>query len=203
MLQQPVPMLVCPSRRGTELGLFLGQYPLHNATKPPVAFKSDYAGCAGNLATANGADPTDDRPQTFAAYPWPTMNEATGVLFAGSQIRSADIRDGLSNTYLVGEKYVRITPGTNAQDRDFGDDQSAYIGDDRDVRRWTEEPPLRDHLTLAAHDSFGSRHPANWNVLLATSHRSQSALRLESNCGYLQSDSAIVVSAWRDQMDES
>jgi hypothetical protein len=165
MLQEPVPVLVCPSRGRSPLGLFLGQYPLHNAAKPQLAFKSDYAGCAGDKQLANGGGPADDRPRTVAAYNWPSMEEATGVFFAGSQITSADIRDGLSNTYMAGEKYVRVTPGTSAQDRDFGDDQGAYIGDDRDVRRWTEEPPLRDHVTLEGYDSFGSRHPSSWNAL--------------------------------------
>jgi prepilin-type processing-associated H-X9-DG protein len=60
-----------------------------------------------------------------------------------------------------------MRPARSPQDRDFGDDQAAYIGDDRDIRRWTEEPPLRDQRDLDAPDSFGSRHPSSWNALFA------------------------------------
>jgi prepilin-type N-terminal cleavage/methylation domain-containing protein len=165
MMQTPVAVFVCPSRRGVALQAFLGQFPLHNATKPALAFKNDYAGCGGHTRLLNGGGPANDSPQALAAYQWPDPDKATGMFYAGSQIRPADIRDGLSNTYAVGEKYVRIRLATTPQDRDFGDDQAAYIGDDRDVRRWTEEPPARDHLTLEAYDSFGSRHPASWNAL--------------------------------------
>ncbi len=166
MLQTPVPVLVCPSRRGTELLPFLGQYPLHNAIKPAMAFKSDYAGCGGDERLRNGRGPASDSPAALRAYRWPHAN-ASGVFFAGSRIRAADITDGLSNTYLVGEKYVRMQPARGPQDRDFGDDQAAFIGDDRDIRRWTDEPPLRDQRNLDAPDAFGSRHPASWNALFA------------------------------------
>jgi len=166
MMQTPVAVMHCPSRRtSAELGSFLGQFPLHNATKPALAFKNDYAGCGGDQRLTNGGGPDNDSPQAIATYAWPDPRKATGLFYAGSQIRPADIRDGLSNTYAVGEKYVRMNPGTTPQDRDFGDDQAAYIGDDRDVRRWTEEPPLRDRLDVDAYDSFGSRHPATWNAL--------------------------------------
>jgi prepilin-type processing-associated H-X9-DG protein len=166
MLQTPVPVLICPSRRGPELRPFLGQFPLHNAIKPAQAFKNDYAGCGGDERLKNGEGPADDTPAALRAYQWPHAN-ASGVFFAGSRVRSADITDGLSHSYLAGEKYVRMRPARSPQDRDFGDDQAAYIGDDRDIRRWTEEPPLRDQRDLDAPDSFGSRHPSSWNALFA------------------------------------
>jgi len=166
MLQTPVPVLVCPSRRGVELQPFLGQFSLHNTTKPTLAFKSHYAGCGGDVQLRNGEGPQDDSSAALSASPWP-HSKASGVFFAGSRIRTADITDGLSNTYLVGEKYVRMRQAKGPEDRDFGDDQAAYIGDDRDIRRWTAEPPLRDQRDLDAPDAFGSRHPSTWNVLFA------------------------------------
>ncbi|MEX2175807.1 MAG: DUF1559 domain-containing protein [Pirellulaceae bacterium] len=163
MLQVPVRVLVCPSRRGTELRPFLGQYPLHNAAKPALAFKNDYAGCGGDKQLVNGTGPAEDSPAALAAYPWP-RHEASGVFFARSQVRPADVKDGLSNTYFAGEKYVRAREASSVQDRDFGDDQAAYIGDDWDVRRWTAEMPRRDGAANAP-GAFGSRHPSSWNAL--------------------------------------
>jgi len=166
MLQEPVTMLTCPSRRPPGLRPFLGQYPLHNATKPALAFKSDFAGCGGDVRVGGGG-PEADSPQAIAAYEWPNVEKASGAFFGGSQMRAADFMDGLANTYVAGEKYVRLGEARNADDRDFGDDQAAYIGDDRDIRRWTITPPLRDSREWDAPDSFGSRHPTSWNALFA------------------------------------
>ena len=165
MLATPVGVFVCPSRRGAELRAFLGQLPLHNATKPALAFKNDYAGCGGDKRVVTGFGPPNDSPEGLAQYQWPRPDLATGVFFARSHVRNAEVTDGLSNTYFVGEKYVRLREATTPEERDFGDDQAAYIGDDRDIRRWTEQMPTRDHPQLAAWDSFGSRHPASWNAL--------------------------------------
>jgi hypothetical protein len=50
MLEMPVPVLVCPSRREVVVVPLLGQYPLHNAAKPAMAFKSDHAGFSRQLS---------------------------------------------------------------------------------------------------------------------------------------------------------
>ena len=71
--------------------------------------------------------------------PPPDMSLVTGVLYQRSRIRIADICDGLTNTYLLGEKYV-ATPFYQS----FGDpgyDQSIVSGDDWDLIRWTADPP--------------------------------------------------------------
>lgn len=167
MLQTPVPVLVCPSRRKPALAPFLGQYPLRNAIKPTMAFKSDYAGCGGDQQLTNGFGPENDSREALARYAWPSPEQATGLFFAGSQVRLADVTDGLSQTYAAGEKYVRWRPAATPEERDFGDDQAAWMGDDRDVRRWTAKPPQRDQRDANAWDVFGSRHPSTWNALFA------------------------------------
>jgi hypothetical protein len=74
-----------------------------------------------------------------AAYAWPDTRKANGVFYVRSVVRMADIADGTSQTYLVGEKHVS-TIAHDSSNRDRGDDQTAYIGDDIDIRRWTDTP---------------------------------------------------------------
>lgn len=166
LMQTVIPIFSCPSRAGGQTGVFLGQYPLHNAVKPETAFKNDYAGNAGDTLWLNNGGPASDNVLEVAQFKFPTANEATGIFFPASQMRPAYVRDGLSNTYFAGEKYVRDRQATSPDERDYGDDQSAFMGDDRDVRRFTFEPPLGDQVDQEGYDRFGSGHPSTWNALL-------------------------------------
>jgi len=79
-------------------------------------------------------------------------------------IRMRDITDGLSNTYLLGEKHVsRLHYGTYG---DFGYDQSIVSGDDWDLIRWTVKPPLQDSNEPDP-ERFGSAHPSGFHMSLA------------------------------------
>lgn len=166
MLQKPVLIYSCPSRRSPELLPYLGQYHLHNADKPAYAFKSDYAGNGGDSPQPNLEGPENDSLVSVSAYSWPGQNKATGIFFAGSQIRPMQVTDGLSNTYFLAEKFVRQGQSNAPEDRDFGDDQSVFIGDDRDIRRWVITQPMHDDRIAEEWDSFGSAHPSTWNVLM-------------------------------------
>jgi prepilin-type N-terminal cleavage/methylation domain-containing protein len=156
MLMKPVGVFTCPSRRPPNLEPFLGVYQFRNATNPLFAFKPD-------VAFPNVMGPVSSSPKDVKAYQWP-HKQASGVFFSGSSLRLSDIPDGLSNTYFVGEKYVRSRKAVGTLDRDFGDDQAALIGDDSDIRRWTEDPPWPDNK-LDGHNHFGSRHASTWNAL--------------------------------------
>lgn len=165
MLEIPISIYSCPTRRTPELSKYLGQYPLKNSEMPIESFKADFAGNGGDTRLRNDTGPQDSIPEHVASYRWPDPRVATGIFFAGSSIRSAHIRDGLSNTYLVGEKFVRTSEPSGPEDRDMGDDQSVFVGDDRDVRRWTELSPVSDD-SGSDWDRFGSRHPSTWNVVM-------------------------------------
>jgi type II secretory pathway pseudopilin PulG len=88
-----------------------------------------------------------------------------GIFYRLSQIVPASIRDGLSNTYLIGEKYVdtdKYSTGTAV-----GDSRPAYVGFASDTLRWAHDRPKKD-LTGKSHpSSFGSAHPAGWTVAFA------------------------------------
>jgi hypothetical protein len=95
--------------------------------------RSDYAGNGGSLV----APVTPGPPRT--------NNPSTGVIFDGSQIKERDISDGLSKTYLMGEKCLQpqhYDPnGLVNATRSWGDDQSMYQGADYDTIRWTGDTP--------------------------------------------------------------
>ncbi|MBN1395857.1 MAG: DUF1559 domain-containing protein [Pirellulales bacterium] len=88
---------------------------------------------------------------------------ATGIVFSGSLITLADVTDGTSNTYLLGEKY--LSPDRYDTGVDYGDNEAALIGDNADIVRWTGYtetspylPPLPDTPGAPTHFIFGSAH---------------------------------------------
>lgn len=75
----------------------------------------------------------------------------------------AQIRDGVSNTYLVGEKY--INPDNYEDGGDGADNLSMYQGQDWDVSRWTADPPLQDRPGVLELNRFGGVHSGGVNFV--------------------------------------
>ena len=71
-------------------------------------------------------------------------------------VRFADIEDGSSQTYLLGEK--NIDPQHYRDGVDQGDDQLLWVGHDRDIVRWTDLPPKQDTPGVSYTWNFGSSH---------------------------------------------
>lgn len=66
-----------------------------------------------------------------------------------------EVLDGMSNTYYAGEKYVsRRHYGSGMC---LGDDQTMYVGDDEEIRRYTTYLPQRDGEKMHEY-IFGSAH---------------------------------------------
>ncbi len=151
MLQVGLPVMQCPSRRSAELFPYTeSKFPLRNSPVPPSAAKSDYAVNGGDVEIGGGPGPAG---YADPRYRWPDMRNNTGLCFVRSRIRMADITSGSSHTLLVGEKYV------HADHYRAGDDQTMYLGDDADVRRFASVPPIPDAARIHDVDHFGSPHP--------------------------------------------
>jgi prepilin-type N-terminal cleavage/methylation domain-containing protein len=157
--QTPVPVFICPSRRRA------AAYPFQPA-KPEVAnfanidlplpstiARSDYAICAGGKERATTVGRSGG-PRSFEEGDdpdyWARKNEtsrriilnSTGVSFLHSEVYPVQITDGLSNTYLVGEKYLE--PRYYFSGQSGGDNQGWDMGFDRDIVRWVCDPAVEN-----------------------------------------------------------
>src|SRR6218665_1178388 len=80
-----------------------------------------------------------------------------GLIYAMSTVRIKQITDGLSKTYLLGERHIPFNryDGNGAAD----DDQGWGIGWDRDVNRTTNKAPNFDQNDDGIDSTFfGSAH---------------------------------------------
>lgn len=97
---------------------------------------------------------------------WPLTDRITGIVFTRSEVTIAQVPDGTSNTYAVGEKFVN--PLGYEDQSDAGNDWSMYSGVQDDTVRTTHyEPdaniintPLQDNPQAgnASNHRFGSVH---------------------------------------------
>ena len=85
------------------------------------------------------------------------------MIYSISTLAAGRIRDGLSNTYLIGEKY--LNPDHYENGADAADNNPIWSGMDWDWHRWAMNGPLRDRKGVTDTLSFGSAHGAG--VLMA------------------------------------
>ncbi len=159
MLSNPLSVLHCPTRRAAEA------YPLVHAYLDRFGergARTDYAMNGGAAQVLSSGEAGSEN--------WIEVDR-TGVWQLGTSTRLGHITDGLSNTYLLGEKAMdseKYTSGT-----DFGDRAPATgwvdhrTGANASVRFAARSPQhdVRDNC-LACHD-FGSAHWTNWNAAVA------------------------------------
>jgi prepilin-type N-terminal cleavage/methylation domain-containing protein/prepilin-type processing-associated H-X9-DG protein len=187
----PLSGLVCPSRRSAMV------YP-QTDTSCPYYYATGHTGCpslAGKTDYAANSGTTDDgmyatwgpasygEGDGYTASQWVNSpsghRKDTGVIFGHSATTFADISDGSSNTYLIGEKY--LNPDAYTTGMDTGDNQSWDIGIDWDVVRYTgvtsvppgnstfasvatQYAPVQDTPGSEQGFPFGSAHPNGFNM---------------------------------------
>jgi prepilin-type N-terminal cleavage/methylation domain-containing protein len=174
----PVPMFACPTRRGSSIG-------------PGGVVMTDYAGNRGTwaslpsspTATSTDRDTTFGLPSGAGSLPldatnvvaaanllntvqamFATGSAATGgIIFVGSALPPARIRDGASNTYLFAEKYV---PQAAYVSGTTGYSVAAYAGDSPDTLRGGHRLPESDATVWAdtRKGAFGGPHVGVFNA---------------------------------------
>jgi prepilin-type processing-associated H-X9-DG protein len=93
-----------------------------------------------------------------------------GIFYPGSTTTAADITDGMSKTYLCGEKYM--DPECYSTGTDPGDYECPYVGDCNTIVRWAGEQPEQGFDRVPQQDqrgvqypyAFGSAHPGGFNM---------------------------------------
>ena len=78
-----------------------------------------------------------------------------------SQVTAGNVLDGLSNVYLVGEKYMNEDEYESGNDP--GDDRPMMVGFSSSTIRWAGEN-LRKDTDEDHPNSFGSTHPGTFNI---------------------------------------
>jgi type II secretory pathway pseudopilin PulG len=152
VLAMPLDVFDCPTRRQLGTGAPDPILTPANYDKPQAIAESDYAVNGGDVVAGIGPGPGSYADGDNPAYQWPDTSKCTGICYLRSQVHVAQISDGTSNTYLIGEKYA-VAGGW-----DPGDDQGIYAGFDYDTVRWTDGPPMHD-VNATWTERFGSNHP--------------------------------------------
>jgi prepilin-type N-terminal cleavage/methylation domain-containing protein len=169
MLQTPLAVLICPTRRLPALYPYTqsSQWAPNNSIAPTSAARTDYAANVGDnyLSEVPFSPPTN-----YAAadtMTWPNFsNYFTGISYNRSEIKMADIKDGASYTYMAGEKF--INPDSYATGQSGGDNQYLYMGFDRDIYRWGNAScaPYQDCPGADMTFNFGSAHATGFHMAL-------------------------------------
>jgi prepilin-type N-terminal cleavage/methylation domain-containing protein len=169
---RPVPAYFCPSRRKPDEAFSVNETPnpapsanpFSGSTKPPDGALSDYASCAGP-GTGNGNGNNALGAMILARSVVDTTVTPPKVTSWRGFLTLAEILDGTSNTFLIGEKHQRA-------DRRFGtgEDRSVYnSANANNHRRFAGIGSDGVHYMLARDDmqtvvqaidnrKFGSRH---------------------------------------------
>jgi prepilin-type N-terminal cleavage/methylation domain-containing protein len=159
VMSTPVKTFYCPSRRGPSTfnrndGHAYLTYPPQTQENFPFAF-TDYAGSIANNSSDNGMIVR-------------TFNHNAGNGKPGTKRRDpisvGEVRDGLSNTMILGDKRLAL----GSLNRGPGDDNEGYTsGWDQDTIRRTDQLPQADSTgTGTGGNIFGSSHTGGLQVLL-------------------------------------
>ncbi len=176
----PLAVFHCPSRR-TAIAYPMGKHQPVNcaslngigSTSGDLVLKGDYAANSGSRGFVYTG-----QPSSAANFPNSPRcdkdSDYNGVICARSGVAIALIRDGTTNTYLLGEKFLSPTQYENGLNG--GDNQSFYIGQDCDNDRWTFNEngygqyamyqPRQDRIGVDYCYSFGSPHAGTFAMAM-------------------------------------
>lgn len=172
----PIPVFNCPSRRPAI------PYPM--VRNGALAFnlvscragscvvtRSDYRVNSGSINAGEETGPSNyNQALTWNWHFQRPANLQNGICYQRSVLRMQKITDGTSKTAMVGEKY--LDPDRYFDGNDPADDQSIFVGHDRDVNGYTASGttnqsvfrPLQDRRGLGLDFHFGSAHAAAFQM---------------------------------------
>ncbi len=181
--QTPIAYFNCPSRRMAKT--YYGWAYTNNCKDlGGVSAKIDYAGACGDGYYTSSYPSSYEQGQTMTV-----SHTITGTTDFKSAVQLGEIRDGTSNTYLYGEKYLtpdryEPTPSSNYAN---GDDHGPYVGADNDNVRQTNNDnsyrPLQDRSGYDVGHPFGSAHAGAFGMVMCdgSAHRVSYSIDTEIN----------------------
>jgi type II secretory pathway pseudopilin PulG len=165
----PVTVLYCPTRRPAQA------YPIYDRTLIPIPAPSTRLGSRTDYVINGGSSEWENS----LVLKWPGIWERTGTAYnpATSEeensrkrkprvVRSKDVKDGLSKTYLVAEKAASTDNYQNGLDP--GDYSSIFSCPRGNCVRYSKRVPVHDVRSSDACwscHSFGSAHESHWNAV--------------------------------------
>jgi hypothetical protein len=134
--------------------------------------RSDYAVNGGTQWVMWGGGPTPS--DGYAGNGFADMSGNDGIGCQRSEVSAADVSDGASCTYMLGEKYHN--PDNYFTGLDYGDDHSIFAADDYDRFCWAfaniktpgpcTNPPMKDRRGFVDFQRWGSAHNDIVNVAM-------------------------------------
>lgn len=178
-----LPIFTCTSRRLARPQPFIFSRKMMNADMKELARlkqagRSDYAGNIGivlpkkNFALGPSSYEEGDRwvngkdPKTS----W-IASTNYGIIYQRSEVTPAMITDGLSHTFVLGEKFIPFFY-IKTKSKTHADDQSMYVGFSYDNNRACKysTPPTNDRMVQVPNSlpttlwRFGGAHPTGFNM---------------------------------------
>lgn len=139
----PLSVWYCPSRRPAQ-NYTIAKWTPANCKELVSIVKNDYAASMGSHPEKSGAGTTshnmNGHVSNYATYDW-EISKAAGVVYDLSRVTMGEIRDGTTNTFLIGEKYIcpdfYNTDGANSDGstgslNSDSEDNGVYCGIERD-----------------------------------------------------------------------
>ncbi|MDO4575859.1 MAG: DUF1559 domain-containing protein [Planctomycetia bacterium] len=182
--QTPVSVFYCPSRRPCRT--YHGGVGGNNCNGiNNICAKTEYNACVGD-----GYSPVSSTITTYEeALAVNITSGKTAITYPKSTTQMGEIRDGTSNTFLYGEKYLcrdkyEVASNSSAAN---GDNQTCWAGPDNDSLRLTKYDaagtyrPLQDRDQYNSGSVFGSAHSGAFGMCMAdgSTHRINYSIDLE------------------------
>jgi hypothetical protein len=172
MCRTPLANANCPSRRPAKRfpdpanGVQIAYNAADNSGSDNTVARCDYAANGGDTTATNLIDSTGPGASATLVNPVAPA-PLNGVVFSCSQVQSDDIKDGASNTYLLGERY--IDPAQYETGTALGDDGSWSAGACNDLVRTGGWAPKQDTRGIdnGAELWFGGPHSSSFCMALA------------------------------------
>jgi len=165
-IKTPHTMMFCPSRRRPEV-VSAADWRTHPASGKTFGnAKNDYAAATldGSYRYPDGK--TISSEGGIGAVTTTFKTDSSGNLVEITPVSINDIRDGTTNTLLLGEKQINIA---NLGKMQANDNEGYTCGWNHDIMRYSSREPRADFIDASgavSDDRFGSSHPGGLNVSL-------------------------------------